>query len=155
MADTLVSVVVVPVGSNYQHAVPRSVQIRLSRPGVILPPNGAPVADFFFSPSSPREDDDVFFDASASFDNDGRIVSYRWNFGDGRSETTSEPTARHHYGLAGTYGVTLTVTDDRGITGTKGPIDVQVASAANPSASFIFSPGSPKVNTVINFNASA
>jgi PKD repeat protein len=154
-SDLYVEVVVVPVSSNYQNSVTRSVGIRLARPGVILPPNGAPVADFFYSPSSPREDDDVFFDASSSFDNDGRIVSYRWNFGDGRSETSTEPTTRHHYGVAGTYNVTLTVTDDRGLTATKGPVDVQVTSAANPTAAFVYSPGTPKVHTATNFNASA
>jgi PKD repeat protein len=34
-------------------------------------------------------------------------VSYRWDFGDGRSSTAENPT--HSYGTAGTFDVTLTV----------------------------------------------
>jgi PKD repeat protein len=154
-SDLILTVVVVPVGTDYSNAVARTVDIRLARPGVIQPPNGTPVADFFFSPVAPREGDDVFFDGSSSFDNDGQIVSYRWTFGDGRSDTTSSPTTRHSYDLVGSYNVMLTVTDDRGLSASKGPVEVKIASASDPVASFVFSPSSPKVNTGVNFNASA
>lgn len=52
------------------------------------------------------------FDASASVDPDGSIVSYAWAFGDGQAGTTDSPS--HTYAAIGTYDVKLTVTDDRG-----------------------------------------
>jgi PKD repeat protein len=49
---------------------------------------------------------------SGSSDSDGTIVSHAWHFGDGT--TGSGATASHTYASAGTYSVTLTVTDDVG-----------------------------------------
>lgn len=43
----------------------------------------------------------VSFDASGSYDPDGGIVSYTWDFGDGNWETTSEPWTSHDYGSGG------------------------------------------------------
>ncbi len=55
-----------PVGTNYASAISRDVDLRLVRPGVIVPPTEGPTASFFYSPTTPREDDEVFFDGSAS-----------------------------------------------------------------------------------------
>ncbi|NIY94437.1 PKD domain-containing protein [Vibrio diazotrophicus] len=52
------------------------------------------------------------FDASASTDSDGTIVSYEWNFGD--SSFGSGDIVVHVYGAYASYNVTLTVTDDKG-----------------------------------------
>jgi len=50
-------------------------------------------------------------------DLDGQVVSYHWDFGDG--STSTQQSLSHIYTSNGTYIVTLTVTDDKGKTGTK------------------------------------
>ncbi len=73
-------------------------------------------ADFVFSPSQPAVGQTIFFDASTSKPGSGRtIVDYVWNFGNGSSARGL--TATTTYGAAGTYNVTLVVTDDLGQTG--------------------------------------
>jgi PKD repeat protein len=56
----------------------------------------------------------VAFDGSGSYDPDGSIASYDWDFGD--DKTGSGVTVSHDYKKAGTYTVTLTVTDNEGAT---------------------------------------
>ena len=56
------------------------------------------------------------FNASTSFDPDGHLVSYAWDFGDGTTGTGVLPT--HLYPAAGAYTVSLTVTDYQGGTAT-------------------------------------
>ncbi len=73
-------------------------------------PNVAPVAAFTSSTSGLA----VTVDGATSSDPDGTIVSYAWGFGDG--STGSGATASRTYAAAGTYNVTLTVTDNRGGT---------------------------------------
>ena len=60
----------------------------------------------------------VEFDASASFDLDGSIVEYRWDFDeDGvADETTTEPLTTHVFMSSGSKLVTVTVVDDSGLT---------------------------------------
>ena len=55
---------------------------------------------------------DCDFDSSASSDSDGTIAGRAWTFGDGGTSNAANPS--HVYDLAGTYDVTLTVTDDDG-----------------------------------------
>lgn len=52
---------------------------------------------------------DITFDASRSFDPDGTLKSYHWDFGDG--QTGEGPEVTHSYGKPGTYRPKLTVTD--------------------------------------------
>jgi PKD repeat protein len=58
------------------------------------------------------------FDASASFDPDGVILSYAWNFGDAPNSMGDGRTPSYKYLAGGTYTVTLTVTDDASQTST-------------------------------------
>jgi len=62
----------------------------------------------------------VQFDGSGSSDPNGKAITYAWNFGDPASasntSTLQKPT--HTYLRAGTYTVTLTVTDASNRTGT-------------------------------------
>ena len=57
----------------------------------------------------------ITFSSAGSSDPDGTIASYLWNFGDGNTSTSANPT--HSYASAGSYIATLTVTDDLGATG--------------------------------------
>jgi probable HAF family extracellular repeat protein len=77
----------------------------------------------------------VRFDASASTDSDGSIVSYAWDFdNDGTADTTRIlPRVLHTFGTAGTYPVVLTVTDDDGGTH-KDTITVVVETNIAPDA---------------------
>lgn len=56
----------------------------------------------------------VTFDAGGSFDPDGTIVDWLWDFGDGG--LGSGQTVSNTYAIAGTYTVGLTVTDNDGLT---------------------------------------
>lgn len=94
----------------------------------VVQPNVLPTALASATPSSGYAPLVVFFDGSASYDADGSIVSYQWNFGDG--STSSGASVQHTYQSAGTYTATLTVTDNFGGT-TSTTVTVQVA--ANPA----------------------
>ncbi len=91
----------------------------------------APVVSFEVWPENPEPGDRVAFDAAASQDPDGTIVSYEWDLGDGTVSTESLLT--HVYASAGTYEVTLTLTDDTGNVTTENSI-VQVGVPAATEA---------------------
>lgn len=75
----------------------------------LLAGNDAPVAILEAAPTRGEAPLTVEFDASRSYDPDGLIVSYLWDFGDG---TTAEgPQVRHTYAQNGIYIATLTVVD--------------------------------------------
>jgi PKD repeat protein/heme-degrading monooxygenase HmoA len=58
----------------------------------------------------------IDFVGTGSRDPDGSIVSYAWDFGDGNTGAGATPV--HSYGAGGTYTVSLTVTDNDGLTNT-------------------------------------
>ncbi len=74
--------------------------------------NNLPTARFTASLNSGVAPLAVNFNASASSDNDGQIISYHWNFGDG--QTSNNITASHTFTNPGSYTITLTVTDNNG-----------------------------------------
>jgi len=85
---------------------------------VTVGPGVLPTASFLFSPTAPTAGSPVFFNASASVAGTGhRIVSYRWNWGDG-TPNSSGVTRSHTFAAIGTYVVVLTVTDEAGQTAT-------------------------------------
>lgn len=79
---------------------------------------------------------EVAFDASASSDEGGSIASYRWDFGDGTTETTSDSHINHTYETRGTYTVGLQVTDNQGLTGAATPqiVSIEAAPTATTTA---------------------
>jgi PKD repeat protein len=100
--------------------------------GVGLPANLPPMARF----TATSETLTGTFDATGATDADGTLAGYAWNFGDGTSGTGA--TASHTYGAAGTYLVTLTVTDNRGGTSTASRLVTVAIPVPNvpPTASF-------------------
>ncbi len=60
--------------------------------------------------------EEITFNASNSYDSDGQILFYLWNFGDG--STGTGVIASHTYMEAGIYNVTLIITDDEGASAT-------------------------------------
>jgi len=113
---------------------------------VKTPPN----ATFTYLPTTPLTGENVTFNATSSFDLDGQIVGYFWNFGDGNTGTHSITT--HSYADNGTYIVTLTITDNDGLNDTA--LDIITVQNRPPIARFTESSEIVDTNVVICFNAS-
>lgn len=88
-------------------------------------PDNPPVADAGPDQSA-YVNDTVYFDGSGSTD-DGEIISYDWNFGDGTIGSGSK--VEHIYTTEGTYTVTLAVTDNGGLTDS----DTAIVTVTSPS----------------------
>jgi PKD repeat protein len=95
-------------------------------------PNQPPAAAF----NSTKTNLTVNTDGSASTDPDGTIVNYAWDFGDTWTTNGATPTASHSYAAAGTYPITLTVTDDDGSTNSVTQSVKVVAPNQTPTARF-------------------
>lgn len=70
------------------------------------------------------------FDAGASTDTDGSLVSYVWDFGDGTTDTTTGATTTHAYAGSGSYTVSLRVVDNDQGAGTTSRDVTPVAARA-------------------------
>ena len=100
-----------------------------------LQSNQAPVAIASGAPTSGAQPLEVRFSSAGSRDPEGEPITYAWDFGDGTSSTTSNPT--HTYTQAGRYVVRLTVSD--GVNSSiSTPLEINVGNA--PTAT-IDSPG--------------
>ena len=110
LAGTCVDIVAAPtLGENFMNINPFSVQLRVMPPGNIVP-----TGDWTFSPAAPKVNEDIRFDASGVLADPGRtIVNYSWDFNDA-SATKTGLVVTHDFGVAGSYSVTLTATDDAG-----------------------------------------
>lgn len=71
----------------------------------------------------------ISFSAANSFDPDGYVADYRWDFGDGT--TATGPSPAHAYAQTGIFYPSLTVTDDKGATNTDFTTVVIRAAAAS------------------------
>jgi PKD repeat protein len=161
-----VSIQAIIVGTDAAAAVTHAVIISLVQSGVILPPADTPTASFVVTPTPVSLNVAASFDASGSCpgakntvgclpSSSAVITNYAWSFGDGA--TTSGKTVNHTFAAIGTYNVTLTITNDRGIVNSTSQSIVVSAPVASPppTASFTFSPAAPAVNEVVHFNAGA
>lgn len=77
--------------------------------------NQPPVARRQISKALAVVNETITFDASQSYDPDGQIVQYLWDFGDNTS--SNQKVATYAYARAGNFSPKLTVTDDKGATG--------------------------------------
>jgi len=118
---------------------------------ITVPDNSPPVAD----PGGPYTGAAgvaVTLDGSNSFDADGSIVLYTWDFGDGSMGAGASPA--HTYVTAGLYTVTLTVMDDGALTGTA-TVPIVISDSSNlppnvdPGGPYTGAPGQP-----VQFDAS-
>lgn len=75
-------------------------------------PNTAPTAAFTASCTGIS----CTFDATGSTDGDGTVSAYEWSFSDG--DEAGGPAPQKDFAESGTYDVTLTVTDDGGLSST-------------------------------------
>jgi outer membrane protein assembly factor BamB len=79
-------------------------------------PNQPPVAIFSWSPSSPQQGQTITFDASASYDPDGFITLYEWDWDNNGvyDESHTYATATHQWSNPNTYVINLRITDNAG-----------------------------------------
>jgi PKD repeat protein len=90
----------------------------------------------------------IQFSGSGSSDPQGEALTYSWSFGDGGTSTLAN--AQHTYTAAGTYAVTLTVTDTSSMSG-------QATTKAIVGAPPVANPGGPYTGfyyTPLTFNGS-
>ena len=109
-----------------------------------------PTANFSYDPSSPYDIDIINF-TDLSSDEDGTIVNYTWNFGDGNVSYEKNP--QHQYADDGIYNVTLTVIDNYGAIASV--VKQILVLNMPPIANFTFSPSNPTDLDNITFDASS
>jgi len=113
--------------------------------------NQPPVAD----PGGPYDgvaNEPVSFDGSGSSDPEGEPLQYDWDFGDGKTGTAATPS--HTYTAAGSYVVTLTVTDDQGVSDSE-TTGAQIDAANQRPVADANGPYSGMVNVAVSFDGSA
>jgi len=109
-----------------------------------------PMACFTVSNDSPNVLETVVFNATCSYDSDGWIANYTWDFGDSNVTTVVNPIIVHHYGSFGNYTVVLTVVDNDGLTNSTSKL---MWVREHPVARFAYLPSYPLVDEVVVFNA--
>jgi PKD repeat protein len=112
----------------------------------------APIAIFTISPTSPQAYDPITFNASGSYDPNGYVVGYIWDFGDGNVTTTTTPITTHYYAIIGNYSIVLVVSDNSGYTDSA--TRILTVTPHPPHADFSYSPDFPKIGENVSFNAS-
>ena len=113
--------------------------------------NAAPVADAG-GDRAVAIDEEVLFDGSRSRDEDGGIIAYAWDFGDG--DTASGVNARHRFRKGGRYAVKLTVTDNAGLPNSQAT-DTAVVVVNEPPLPVIAAPEAACPGESLAFSAAA
>ena len=116
--------------------------------------NRAPVPKINISPNKGAKNTNFIFDASDSTDANipMTVRSYHWDFGDSKSDNGR--VVEHKYNQAGTFTVTLTVTDNSGASN-EATATLQIENGLAPTARYSVNPASGDEGTPFVFNASA
>jgi len=77
-----------------------------------------PILSFTYWPPKPTAGQEVIFNASESYDPDGSIIWYCWEFEDGTTVNTTHPVATHVFSASGWHDVTLTAKGIDNLTST-------------------------------------
>jgi len=97
-----------------------------------LPPNTPPMAKIR-PPAPPIEvHENLRFMAIGSSDPDGEIVLYQWDFGDGKTESSTKWTINHRFNERGSYTISLAVIDNRGRKSATTSVTIRVVSSQEP-----------------------
>ena len=114
--------------------------------------NQLPVVRFTYAPTVPLQGQYVYFYGGSSYDPDGYITSWTWDFGDGTNYSNWWSDIYHYYGRGGLYTVSLTVRDNfNAMNRTSKPVYVDIL----PVAVFSTARDYGKVGTPLVFNASS
>lgn len=123
-----------------------------TRTNVTVTAAARPTVTFTSTPTSPVAGQLVTFTTTTTVATNHTITQFSWNFGDGSSSQTTNASITHAFSPAGTYVVTVTVTDDLGQTASStGTVSIGQAI----TASFNFSPTNPRVRDEVTFDGSA
>ncbi|MEP1095755.1 MAG: PKD domain-containing protein [Cyclobacteriaceae bacterium] len=119
----------------------------------VEPRNASPIPQGLVGPTFGTAPLLVTFDGSESFDLDGSITAYDWDFGDGSTGTGAITT--HTYTQAGTFTATLSVTDDVGLESVS-PVSVEIEVLPNdpPTSVGSFAPTSGEAPLFVFFDGS-
>jgi len=113
----------------------------------VVPSAPTIVPDFTWTPPVPDDSDVVTFTGTASSDG-GPVVEWAWDFGDGG--TASGPVVAHTF-AAGTYTVTLTVTDVCGFGAVVEDVLTVALSCEPVVADFTWAPTWAYIHTPVTF----
>jgi PKD repeat protein len=108
-----------------------------------------PTAEFTVSDPNPNVGQTVVFTDASISGTTGTVNQWSWNFGDGATSTTQNPT--HAYSTPYSKTITLTVTASNGGGSSTATHTITVNDYTPPVASFTFAPAAPTVNQLVTF----
>jgi len=111
--------------------------------------NDPPVAGFTYAPAPPDAGESVLFDSTPSYDLDGTLTRFEWDFNtDGVVDAVGR-TSRYTFATAGQHPVTLTVYDDGGAWDSQ--MQWVTVQPVLPVAEFTHAPTDPTVYDTVQF----
>jgi PKD repeat protein len=116
---------------------------------VLPPPNEKPVA-MIEGPSIGEIGISILFSSNGSYDPEGGVITYRWDFGDGITSIEENPT--HIFADAGTYEVILTIYDEEGKKDTYNT-EITILNPNIPPIIILGIPSTGKTNESLQFTS--